>query len=612
MAHQMLIVFAVLAITVGLFAWGRPRADVVALLVVAALMASGVLTPTEALSGFGSPVVFLLAAIFVVSAGLVNTGVAQRLGELVVRVGGGNETRLVVLIMLVAGVVGSVLNSAAIAAMLIPVVLTIANKTGFNRKRMLMPLCVAVMISGMMTLIASSPNIIVQNALRERGVDPPLGFFSFTPFGVVALAISIVFMLLVGRNLLSRKRSEKTGTESPNVVDVIGSYGLDERWHRLRVLADSPLIGQSVAAVRQPLRERYGLRFLGFEKRSHGKTEVLPILPDSVFEADDEIFTLVDEQQVAEIAADLRCTVLGMREESERREVLHDIGVAEVMPAPESGSTGRTLGDLDLPSNYDLAVLAIRHRGHPITENLASQTLDFGDIVLVAGNWENINRLSDDRQNFVLLTLPTEYHERLPARGRAPIAVGILVAMVAVMAFEVLPTVNAALIAALAMVAAGCVRLDRVYHVISWHTLVLLAGMLPLATALTKTGATTLMANGLVQTLGSLGPISMLAALFLITALVCSFLSNAAAAVLIGPVAIEAAQALHISPQAFAMTVAIACSAAFATPVSSPTNVLVMEPGGYRFGDYVKVGLPMLFLTMLTTVALAKVIYLPG
>jgi di/tricarboxylate transporter len=220
--------------------------------------------------------------------------------------------------------------------------------------------------------------------------------------------------------------------------------------------------------------------------------------------------------------------------------------------------------------------------------------------------------LSDDRQNFVLLTLPTEYHERLPARGRAPIAVGILVAMVAVMAFEVLPTVNAALIAALAMVAAGCVRLDRVYHVISWHTLVLLAGMLPLATALTKTGATTLMANGLVQTLGSLGPILMLAALFLITALVCSFLSNAAAAVLIGPVAIEAAQALHISPQAFAMTVAIACSAAFATPVSSPTNVLVMEPGGYRFGDYVKVGLPMLFLTMLTTVALAKVIYLPG
>ena len=546
MAHQMLIVFAVLAITVGLFAWGRPRADVVALLVVAALMASGVLTPTEALSGFGSPVVFLLAAIFVVSAGLVNTGVAQRLGELVVRVGGGNETRLVVLIMLVAGVVGSVLNSAAIAAMLIPVVLTIANKTGFNRKRMLMPLCVAVMISGMMTLIASSPNIIVQNALRERGVDPPLGFFSFTPFGVVALAISIVFMLLVGRNLLSRKRSEKTGTESPNVVDVIGSYGLDERWHRLRVLADSPLIGQSVAAVRQPLRERYGLRFLGFEKRSHGKTEVLPILPDSVFEADDEIFTLVDEQQVAEIAADLRCTVLGIREESERREVLHDIGVAEVMPAPESGSTGRTLGDLDLPSNYDLAVLAIRHRGHPITENLASQTLDFGDIVLVAGNWENINRLSDDRQNFVLLTLPTEYHERLPARGRAPIAVGILVAMVAVMAFEVLPNVNAALIAALAMVAAGCVRLDRVYHVISWHTLVLLAGMLPLATALTKTGATTLMANGLVQTLGSLGPILMLAALFLITALVCSFLSNAAAAVLIGPVAIEAAQALHI------------------------------------------------------------------
>ena len=209
MNHQMLIVFAILAVAVGLFAWGRPRADIVSLLVVAALMATRVLTPQEALAGFGSPVVILLAAIFIVSAGLVNTGLTQRLGELVVRLGGGSETRLVALIMLLAGLIGSFLNSAAIVAMLIPVVLTIATKTGFNRKRLLMPLCVAVMISGMMTLIASSPNIIIQDALKVHGVSPPLGFFSFTPFGLVTLAISIVFMLLVGRNLLSRSAPER-------------------------------------------------------------------------------------------------------------------------------------------------------------------------------------------------------------------------------------------------------------------------------------------------------------------------------------------------------------------------------------------------------------------
>ena len=620
MTHQMLVVFGILAIAIGLFVWGRPRADIVALLVVVALMSSRVLTPQEALAGFGSPVVILIGSIFIVSAGLVNTGVAQRLGDAVVKAGRGNETRLVALIMLLAGAIGSVLNSSAIAAMLIPVVLTITKKTGLNRKRLLMPLGVAVMISGMMTLIATSPNIIIENILRERGLAP-LSFFSFTPFGVVTLAIGIVFMLLVGRNLLSRKRSGETaGADSPEVFDVIDSNGLKEQWHRLTVRADSPLIGQSVAAARQPLHENYGLDLLGFEKQGdgksvkhgHGKTRFLPALPESVFEADDVVFTLVDEKQVPALIANLRCSVTGPQEESRRQQVLQDIGVAEVMPAPESKAIGSTLGDLDLSSQYRLTVLALRHRGQPLTENLAGQTVDFGDTLLVGGDWDDINKVGDDRENFVLLTLPAEYQARLPARGRAPIAVGILVGMVAIMVSQVLPNADVALIAALAMVAAGCVRLDSIYRVISWTTLVLIAGMLPLATALTKTGATTLMAKELVRTLGSLGPILMLAVVFLVTGLVSLFISNAATAVLIAPVAIEAAQALHVSPQAFAMTVAIACSAAFVTPVSSPSNMLIMEPGGYRFADYVKVGLPMLLLTMLVTVALAKVIYLPG
>src|ERR1700757_4278061 len=308
MTGQAFIVFGILAVAVGLFAWGRPRADIVALLVVVALMSTRVLAPKDALAGFGSPVVILIAAIFVVSAGLVNTGVAQRLGNVVVRAGGDNETRLIALVMLLAGVIGSVLNSSAIAAMLIPVVLTIANQTGLNRKRMLMPLCVAVMISGMMTLIASSSNIIVENTLRERELHPPLGFFSFTPFGLVTLAVGIIFMLLVGRNLLSRERSEKTGgTGSPKAFDVIASYGLKERWHRLTVLADSSLIGQSVAAMRQPLNERYGLDLLGFEKHSHGKTHFLPAQPASVFEADDVVFTLINEDQVPPLTRTPRC-----------------------------------------------------------------------------------------------------------------------------------------------------------------------------------------------------------------------------------------------------------------------------------------------------------------
>jgi di/tricarboxylate transporter len=240
---------------------------------------------------------------------------------------------------------------------------------------------------------------------------------------------------------------------------------------------------------------------------------------------------------------------------------------------------------------------------------LVDQTLDFGDTLLVAGDWADIGKLWDDREDFVVLTLPAEYQERLPARQRAPVAIGILVGMVVVMAFGLIPNSAAALLAALAMIVGGCVRLDAIYRIIRWKTVVLIAGMLPLATALTKTGATDLMAKELVAALGSLGPIAMLVVVFLVTALVGLFVSNSATAVLIGPIAIDAAQTLHVSPYAFAMTASIACCAAYVTPVSSPVNMLVMEPGGYAFGDYVKIGLPLLLLTLLVTVALVAVIY---
>jgi len=292
-----------------------------------------------------------------------------------------------------------------------------------------------------------------------------------------------------------------------------------------------------------------------------------------------------------------------------RAEALQEVGAAELMLAPESKLIGKLLGDLDFRSRYRVSVLAIRRRGEALTTNLVNQTLDFGDTLLVAGDWADIGKLWDDREDFVVLTLPAEYQERLPARQRAPVAIVILIAMVVVMAFGLIPNSAAALLAALAMIVGGCVRLDAIYRIISWKTVVLIAGMLPLATALTKTGATVLMAKGLVAALGSLGPVAMLAFVFLVTALVGLFISNSATAVLIAPVAIEAAQALRVSPQAFAMTVAIACCAAYVTPVSSPVNMLVMEPGGYAFGDYVRVGLPLLLLTMVVTVALVAVTY---
>jgi di/tricarboxylate transporter len=607
MTDQMLIVFGILAGAIGLFVWGRPRADIVAILVVLALIVSGVLTPGESLAGFGDPVVILMAAVFIVGEALVDTGVVQRLGEAVMKAGGASETRLIVLIMSLAALVGAFMSSTAVVAMFIPVVLTICNRTGLNRKRLLMPLSVGTLISGMMTLIASTPNMIIANALRARGL-PALGFFSWTPFGLAVLAASIAFMLL-GRPLLSKElRAGEAVTKAPSAYDLIKSYGLADRWHRLRVTAGSPLIHRAVAQMRDPY-ERFGLILVGFERHRHGKTQFLPALLESTFEVDDAIFVVAPDAHTQQFFETQQLVALPGLDERQRAQALQDIGVAEVMVAPDSKWIGKPLGELEPRARYHVSVLAARHRGEPITTHLPTRRVDFGDTFLVAGDWNDLTRMWEDRQNFVGLTLPAEYRERLPARRRLPIAVAILVGMIAMMAFGLMPNSAAALLAALAMLATGCIAIDAIYRVISWKTVVLTAGLLPLATALTKTGATELMVHGLVGTLGTLGPIAMLVVVFLVTAVVGLFLSNAATAVLVAPVALEAAQKLHVSPSALAMTVTISCCAAFVTPVSSPVNMLVMEPGGYRFADYVKIGLPLLLVTMVVTIALVALIY---
>jgi di/tricarboxylate transporter len=603
----MLTVFGILASAIALFAWGRPRVDIVAILVVLALMLSRVLTPREALAGFGDPVVVLIAAIFIVGEALVNTGVVHRLGEAVMKLGGGNETRLILLIMTLAGSIGAFMSSSAIVAMFIPLVLTVARKTGLNNKRMLMPLSVAALISGMMTLIASSPNMIIESELRGHGLAP-LDFFSWTPFGLAVLAAAIVFML-AARGLLSKQLVAKdTTATAPSAYDLIGSYGLVDHWHRLRVPAGSPLIDRSVAQMKH-LYDELGAVLVGFEKHQRGKLQFLAALPETVFETNDAIFVIAETDQAQQLIETQQLVEMAPLDPRTRAEALQEVGAAELMLAPESKLVGKPLGDLDFRARYRVSVLAIRRRGEALTTNLVNQTLDFGDTLLVAGDWADIGKLWDDREDFVVLTLPAEYQERLPARQRAPVAIGILVAMVVVMAFGLIPNSAAALLAALAMIVGGCVRLDAIYRIIRWKTVVLIAGMLPLATALTKTGVTDLMAKELVAALGSLGPIAMLVVVFLVTALVGLFVSNSATAVLIGPIAIDAAQTLHVSPYAFAMTASIACCAAYVTPVSSPVNMLVMEPGGYAFGDYVKIGLPLLLLTLLVTVALVAVIY---
>lgn len=607
MHRETLIVLGVLIGVAVLFVSNRVRSDLVAVMALLVLMLSGVLTVPESLAGFADPVVMVIIAMFIISEALVHTGIAQQIGELVLKTGGGSETRLIAVLMLAVGGVGAFMSSTAAVAIFIPITLSVVDKAGLNRKRLLMPLSVAALISGMMTLIATAPNLVVANALSDAGFEP-LGFFSFSPFGITILLVGLVFMLLAGRKMLARERRNQTKRKGHTIRELMASYGLGGNITRLRVRPDSSLIDRSVA--RMQIGRTFGLHLAGFGKGPAGQRNYLQAAPETVFDAGDTLMVVGDPDQARKLSVRHSLDVLPTPMEGRRRKkFLQAVGIAEVMLAPDTKFTGKTLEEIQFRSRYNATVLAIRRRGKPLTEDLAKTPLDFGDALLVNAGWPDILSLRDEREHFVVLTIPEEFRDVRPASKRSKIAIAIIGAMVAAMVFGLLPTVTAAMLAAVLLIGAGCVKLESVYQVIDWKSVVLIAGILPLATALTKSGVSHLISVWLVSALDPLGSLGMLAVVFMVTAVTGLFISNTATAVLIAPIAINAAQASGVSPHAFAMTVAIACSAAYVTPVSSPVNMLVREPGGYTFMDFVKVGLPLQLLTLVTTVVLAWVIY---
>jgi di/tricarboxylate transporter len=387
---------------------------------------------------------------------------------------------------------------------------------------------------------------------------------------------------------------------------LIQSYGLRDRFRVFRIGSAAPLIGKLVAEAR--LRTHYGVALVAIIQQSGTSFKAQPALAETVMRCGDLIAVAANREDSNRLAAaeDLVEEPVG---DQIRSASLQALGVAEVMLAPEAPLIGKTLREAEFRRRRGLTVLAIKHHGKLVQGNLIDTRLRFGDLILVVGAWPLIAQLKDDPQEFVVLRLPQWLHAVAPAQVKAPYALGILVAMTVIMTAGLLPNVIAVLLAALTMVAIGCVPAKGVYGSIGWSTLVLISGMLPLATALENTGVTAVMATGLTRSLADFGPYAMLGVLFVITAAVGLFVSNTATAVLMTPVAIGAAQALGASVHAFAVTVAIASSCAFVTPVSSPVNTLVLEPGRYAFTDFVKVGLPLLLLSMMVTVIMVGLLY---
>lgn len=602
MNPDLAIVLGLLAAAITLFAINKPRMDAVGLIMLTVLPFTGVITMSESLAGFSDPNIVLLGALFVLGEGLVRTGVAQGLGDWLMRTAGASETRLIVLLMAVVATLGAFMSSTGVVAIFIPVALRIAQSTGMAPSQLMMPLSVAALISGMMTLVATAPNLVVNSELVRHG-EAGFTFFSFTPFGVPVLLLGIVYLLFARRWLAATSDRDVRGRRRVSLLDWVEKYKLAEREFRVRVTPRSSLVGKTLGEI--DLREDSGINVVAIERKHGFSTDVLAPGAKTVLQAEDILLVDVFAPRVDIHEA---CRRLALDELpltgayfSDRSQ---EIGMAEVMIAADSSLVGKTVIEAGFRSRFRLSVIGLRHGQMAIERGHLTEALRVGDTLLLIGPWKEIGRLPSDRSDLVLLNLPAERSEVLPVPGKALQAMVCLVVMVALMVSGLVPNVQAALIACLLMGALRCIDLDSAYRAIHWKSLILIVGMLPFSIALQKTGGVELAADGLMAMTAGAGTHVLLASLFAITAMLGLFISNTATAVLMAPVALAIAGDLQASPYPFAMIVALAASTAFMTPISSPVNTLVMGPGNYQFGDFVRVGVPLSLIVMGVSVLL--------
>jgi len=608
MSFELALILLMLAAAIAMFVVNRPRMDAVALLVMVAMPFTGVITMNEALAGFADSSIVLIAALFVIGEGLVRTGVARRLGDWLDATAGNSENRLLILLMAAVAGLGSLMSSTAVVAIFIPVVLRIAQNRGMSPSRLMMPLSVAALISGMLTLVATAPNLVVNAELIRQGAQG-FNFFSFTPFGLPLLVLGIVYML-VARGLLPGKRSAAAADRRPSLQRWIEQYGLADREKRGRISAGSPLAGKRLAEL--SLRPA-GVNLLAIERGTGFAARVLRPTAQTELQADDILLADVDISNDGANALwqSLKLEPLPLGDiGSYFSDRSQEIGTAEVILPVESALIGQTVREARLRSEYGLTVIGLRHGNKVVMGDLSEEGLKIGDTLLLIGFWSDIRQLQSHTEDAVVLNMPVELEEVLPAAQLAPHALAVLALVVVLMVSGWVPNVQAALIGCLLMGLLGCVDFNSAYRSISWKTLILIVGMLPFSLALQRTGGVDLAADAVVGLVGEAAPRFVLATLFVITAALGLFISNTATAVLMAPVALAIAKDLGASPYPFAMIVALAASTAFMTPISSPVNTLVVGPGQYSFGDFVRVGVPFSIIAAIVSVLLVPV-FLP-
>ena len=620
MTPDMLITLGILAIAILLFITEWLRVDVVALGVVVSLMLTGLLTTGEALAGFSSSAVLTIAALFVVGGAVMQTGLAGLIGRQILAVAGGRPTTLVIVIMLTVALLSGFMSDTGTVAVLLPAIISLAWNTKISPSKLLIPLTFGALLGGSMTLIGTPPNIIVSDLLRENGLTP-FRFFDFSPIGFLLLIAGVLYMVTIGLRLLPDHPSKQDIQRVETPDELVEIYKLPDNLFRLRVRRGSSVVG--VPIQDSGLRERFELNILEISRgpepmevtklRGHrlimqSDPDSIPIEPDTILESGDLLIVQGEANDVSFAAASLNMALQPAQVDDHQFLVNHEIGVAEVLLPPRSTLVGKTIVQARFGTLLKLTVLGIRRPGIETELDLKTTLLRFGDTLLVQGPWENILALRRQRRDFVVMGQPEEMTSA-PARRKAPVALMILAGMLVLLVTNALPVAAASMLAGLAMILTGCLSIDDAYSAVDWKSIVLIAGMLPMSTALEKVGLVEVMASGLTGLFGRLSPLVVIACLFLMTSLFTQVLSNTATTVLIAPIALATAQNLELQPYAFLMAVSIAASMAFASPVASPTNTLVMGAGNYAFSDYLKIGLPLILLTLVICVLVLPLLW---
>ena len=608
----MITTLVILAISVTMFIIGRVRSDVVAVCAMAALLIFGILTPAEALAGFSSTVVIMMVGLFVVGGAIFQTGLAKAASHRIMALAGGNDTFMFLLVMFATAIIGAFVSNTGTIALMMPVVVSVATQKGMHPGRMLMPLAFASSMGGMLTLIGTPPNLVIQEALTQAG-ETPLTFFSFTPVGLIIVVIGVLLMLPLSRMFLG-KRKQKDGdaaNKGKTLDQLVEEYNLQHQLRRYHITPQSPITGQTLAEL--DLRNRFGVSVMEIRRKSarsgrfiRNVKQSMP-MPDSMMQAEDIIYISGDNEQMDRFAKDMKLEQL-----DDTGIDFYDLGIAELVLMPTSQLNGARLKTSGLREHYNVNVLGIRRSHNYILNDLSEEKLHAGDVLLVQGSWTNIGQLAGENEDWVVLGQPKEQAQKVILTNKAPIAGAIMVLMVAMMMFDFIPIapVTAVIIAGLLMVLTGCFRnVEAAYKTINWESIVLIAAMMPMSTALEKTGVSAQILHTLVDSLGSMSPLVLLAGIYLTTSVMTMFISNTATAVLMAPIALSAAKEIHASPYAFLFAVTIAASMCFMSPFSTPPNALVMRAGQYTFMDYVKVGFPLQLVIGVVMVFLLPIIF---